>query len=376
MNKRKLDILDLSDIHLGHKNTTTEYVIDSLDKYIRANHNKFKNLDMLIISGDTFDRLLPNNSPEFISSLGFLIRLAKYCKKHNIIFRILEGTPSHDWKQIKVLETSLKDSDVDFKYISNLYIERNTKLGIDILYVPDEWNNNGADTFEEVKELLKENQMDKVDLAIMHGMFPHQIPVKSESTHNPDDYLDIVRFYIIIGHDHKPSVFKRILVPGSFERLKHKEEENKGGLLVSIYKSGDMEFKFIENTNAKTYKTINYIDKTLEEIMQSIDKDIKGIVDDSYVRILVSNRDIIKSVEKDFQERYKHLNLKVKTENDDDEVVTRESITEIDLPDSFEITPDNITDLIKKELEKHKLNSSEIIIFDEEIKKVLENYLT
>ena len=60
-------------------------------------------------------------------------------KPYNIILRILEGTPSHDWKQSKLFIhlNDLTKAGTDVKYIDSLSIEYIDKFGINVLY-PDE----------------------------------------------------------------------------------------------------------------------------------------------------------------------------------------------------------------------------------------------
>ena len=44
------------------------------------------------------------------------------------------------------------------------------------------------------------------------------------------------------------SVFERILAQGSFDRLAHNEEEDKGGIVVTIDKvNGNHSYRFIKN---------------------------------------------------------------------------------------------------------------------------------
>ena len=46
------------DVHLGHPNTPTKHIIRNLVQYIHEDY--IRELDMLIIEGDLFDRLLSN----------------------------------------------------------------------------------------------------------------------------------------------------------------------------------------------------------------------------------------------------------------------------------------------------------------------------
>ena len=194
-----LNALCLSDIHLGNNVNTTEEIVINLKKFF-AKHNKLiKQCKIIFLAGDVYDKLLVNGSRSFIVSLEWLTWLAMYCKQHDIKLRILEGTPSHDWRQVSVLNTTLRELkiDIDFKYIDTLAIEYMPEYDINILYIPDEYKHVASETFEEVQELLKSHGLTKVDLIIMHGQFHHQLPmITLDSSHNEDDYINICKHYI------------------------------------------------------------------------------------------------------------------------------------------------------------------------------------
>ena len=59
------------------------------------------------------------------TSHEWLTELIVFCKQHDIILRILEGTPSHDRNQSKVITSIIKklNIELDYKYIDTLYIE-------------------------------------------------------------------------------------------------------------------------------------------------------------------------------------------------------------------------------------------------------------
>ena len=116
-------------------------------------------------------------------------------------------------------------------------------------------NQNQMILGNKVKGSLSINGIDKVDFAIMHGSFPHQLPPHIKvPMHDPNRYLSIVKYIVVIGHIHKPSVHERIYTPGSFDRISHGEEEPKD-ILDLIYLSDDTwNVEFIENVNSKNIK--------------------------------------------------------------------------------------------------------------------------
>ena len=69
--------LATSDNHLGHKKTPTKHIANSFRKNILRDENK--NLDIIFISGDLFDRLLDLNEEDVQTILKLLSDLLKFC---------------------------------------------------------------------------------------------------------------------------------------------------------------------------------------------------------------------------------------------------------------------------------------------------------
>lgn len=286
-----ISYLTISDIHLGNKRNKTYDICKNIDRFFDNYTNKsiFTNLDIIFIGGDLFDKLLEFNSDDVYESISLLYRLMSFCSRNNIKLRILEGTPSHDWKQSKIanilnINTFEK---LDYKYIDSLSIEYIKDLDISVLYVPDEWTDSAAKTYEQVKVLLKNNSLNQVDLCMMHGLFNYQLKDMPNNIikHDEDNYLSITKYYINIGHIHTFSFHDRILAQGSLDRIGHNEEEPKGGIVCNIFKNGEMNFNFIENKNAKIFKTIEFKNNDLEKNKKKLKKLLIGLPLDSYVRI-------------------------------------------------------------------------------------------
>ena len=113
MKKNKISYLVLSDIHLGHNINKTENIINNLQIYFKENYKEFSKLDMICIAGDVFDKLLVSSSIDFLLATEWLTELIVFCKQHDIILRILEGTPSHDRNQSKVITSIIKKLNIE-----------------------------------------------------------------------------------------------------------------------------------------------------------------------------------------------------------------------------------------------------------------------
>lgn len=289
MSKAKLRIAELSDIHLGHHRTPTAHILQSL-RLAFPDNPKTAEIDIIYIAGDLFDKLvnLPNHDVFLINN--WIVKFLKICKKHNIQVRILEGTPSHDWKQPQLFVNlnEVTDINADVKYFQELSIEYNEVHDIHVLYIPDEWRPHCHQTQAEVKALLQAHNLEQVDYAIMHGCFPHQMPshlADKLEFHDPQYYLSITKGLIFIGHVHFQSQKDRILSAGSFDRLTHGEEANKGHYRVTAYEDGTHEIDFIVNKNALLYLTWDVSALSAQEAHDLIEEKIKKVPKDSHIRI-------------------------------------------------------------------------------------------
>ena len=371
----KINYLVLSDIHLGHDKNKTETIVEHLVEYFKEYHKVFSKLNIIFIAGDIFDKLLMPNSKQYLLAIEWLTIICKYCSHNGIKLRILEGTKSHDWQQASVMNTVLSrlNIDLDFKYIDTLAIEKMSDIDLSILYVPDEYNHKAVDTYKEVKELLRDNGLGKVDIAIMHGQFHYQLPmIVLESSHNEEDYIDIVKYYISIGHIHRHSVNGKILAQGSFDRLAQGEEEGKGGMLISIDKNLDRaEFRFIENKLATIFKTFDYSMYDDVGINKIIERDLKNIKAGSYIRLIVSIDSMLTKSKKDINIQYPNITVGVETINQKKSKEKSIDLKSSVVIDSFHITKDNIISLLNIAIEKHKLTKEELSILDEELLVVI-----
>jgi hypothetical protein len=354
----------VSDIHLNHRKTDTQFIISNLNEYL-SNDEYLVKIDLLFLAGDVFDCLLTLAEENSVYIDIWIAGLLSLCEKHNVILRILEGTPSHDRRQSQRFETIFEiqkrrlSSTLDFKYIDELSIEKIDKLGISVLYIPDEWRHTTEETLVDVKKLLLKENLTQVDYCCMHGLFEHQRPqgIKSIPTHNAQEYLSLVKYLIFIGHIHLYSQFERIIAQGSFDRLSHNEEKAKGFVTATIAKDGTYRVEFVENKTAKKYVTINcHLDNT-EGNLLLIDKKVKLLPNGSYARIQAKTGNALLTSLDTLRVRWPLLNwsavAKDKEEKNDLSLISEEVIA---LP--IAITEDNIVELITQRLTKQQTDSS------------------
>lgn len=354
-----MKMLVLSDIHLFHRRTPTKHIAKNIKKML-SSYLKIK-IDMIAISGDLFDRLAvfdDDDVLEFIDLMDFIIR---YCANKDIVFRILKGTPSHDNDQIQVIDALIKcyDFPIDYKYMKVLDIEHIERFNMTFLYVPDQHSPDALTTYSDVIAKMNEHGVQQVDIAFTHGLFRFQIPemAKDRSTHSEDNYIPLVKHFILNGHDHTHKSFGIIKVPGSFDRLGHNYEDPKGWLDITI-----TEFEstclFIENKDAMIYKTINVSKLSLEKTIKAIEKELQWIPNNHYLAIKAPSDHPAMVAFDEIKKKYPYHHLSKNTNTDDREPISK-LINNIDIDYSIiNITPDNLPELLISEV-SHQLSEEE-----------------
>lgn len=311
--KKAIKMLVLSDIHLGHNKNKTIDIITNLRRFFKTYRKEIITTNMIIISGDIYDRLLASNSSDFLLINKWLTEVVMFAKEYSIKVRILHGTPSHDWNQPMLAYKFIKglNIDVDLKYYDILDIEYLEEYDINIMYLPDEWKPTSEEIYKDVKKKLLEYKLDKVDIAIMHGAFSFQLPDFIPHLLEPKDYLNITNGPIIIGHVHDHRVMSRIYVPGSFDALTHADDNKKGGLIINYdIKHKKITYKFLENKYRLRFKSINVVNKTIDEVRKQLVKINDNEI--QYVRLLVNKDSTIGVNLKELINEFPFLNLSIK----------------------------------------------------------------
>jgi len=350
---RNLNIASVSDIHLGHNRNVAENIIANLDREFPDNAETAK-LNLIFIAGDVFDTLLFLSRDAVAEIKLWITRFLRRAKKNGTIVRVLEGTPSHDRKQSMLfpLINEMLEINADVKHVTELSIERIDKLGLDVLYIPDEWTDSPDKTFEQVVDLMNAKGLSQVDFAVMHGSFNYQLnPMIKAPRHSEDHYLSIVREYIFVGHIHHHSVYKRIIAQGSFDRLAHGEEEAKGHVRVYYDADGNRRIKFIENKGAMIFKTVNCTGLEIGEILDKVKAVMEKLPENAFVRIEAERENPIFSTFEVLIRQYPLVTWS-KLPRDENEEVEEVNIVP-DEEDSFvpvTITRDNIVSLLMDRL--------------------------
>lgn len=361
-----------SDIHLGHNRVRTEFILENLAKFWH-NPDFLKTVDMIVIAGDLFDRLVYMNQT-FVPIIDiFFIATFKFAKQYDVDFILLEGTPSHDraqGKRLIALNTEIGNVHANVTYIDTLSIYYDTRRDKHYLFVPDEWHHDPKETFKQVEDLLRARKLDKVDFSYMHGNFTYQLPAIAKApTHDEDSYLRITRYAIYIGHIHVRSKYERIYAQGSFDRISHGEESPKG-FYYGVLKGETYTSTFIKNVDAKTFITLDCREMDVDTAMRFIDTKVSDLREDSHVMLYVYEDSALNKASY-LAAIYPEYNWKIKTERSLKTGTIESLERDLDYTPIY-ITPETITDLVRDDLHANGTDNDTLAIAVKELQSIIE----
>lgn len=363
MKIKKLNLACVSDIHLGDRRNSATEIIANLRCAVDDN-TETSQLDIIFLAGDVFDDLLVLSNDDVIAIDLWIYGLISLCAKHDIVLRILEGTPRHDRTQSKrfILVNEVMGYPADVKYIDKVSIEHIERFGIDVLYVPDEAPGGPAATLRVVKELMKAKAIEQVDFAIMHGMFEYQVPIISKDhKHDSAAYLALVRFLIFIGHVHTFSQLDRITAQGSFDRTAHGQEEAKGHVRATVYDSGEWEVVFVENKGAKKFVTVRCQAFTLEETLVEINHVVQDLPKGSHVRLDLDREHPLNASIDVLIRTFPMISWEKKIRGTEEELELSDTISLDEEYTPITITRENIEELLMARITHHESMTNELM---------------
>ena len=351
---RVLRVVVTSDQHNGHSNTPTEKVLFALSQ--AYSDSVLEETDLALLTGDFFDHDLSMSQKDVSSIYFWILDFLERCAKWNVIVRVLEGTPSHDYRQPKWFGDIAFSHrlPVDVRYVDKLSIEHIEPLGIDVLYIPDEWRVKCEDTKLEVAELLAVQGLAQVDLVAMHGCFPHQFPKFLHARidcHDPVYYTGIARHCVCIGHVHTFSQYKNILVPGSIERLTHGQEEPKGHLHLTLNLTNPKKnvYTFIENIHATKYVTFKLNNESMSVHNYRLANLIQTLPAGSHIRLEGSNGHPFAETLKELKDNHSIFIWSYKKTDNEKPINVEERLSEqLDIGESLPNLAANLKELVSQ----------------------------
>lgn len=366
-----LNIVFGSDFHLGNSKVPAVEIHLNLKSVF---YPELEKANIVFLGGDFFDRLLKLDEPASLESITIVQELIDYAQKYNLKIRVLRGTFSHDRQQNAIFQSVLTRSkkDIDLVCVDTISLELIKDYNLRVLYLPDNLPYKTKDeVMEVIHGLLKTYGWDYIDLIIGHGYFEHVFPINVP--HPPmlfehDDFKDIVKGYILMGHVHSTSVYKNIIYNGSFERLAHNEEEPKGFYIINRV-NGVWGYKFIENIDTPLFYTIELSGTEIEVLQNQIDEFIhnKFPVEQGYLRLAHSDSEIKQRLLQLTHDKYPSLIVTAKSSKENNQ--HKQVIKQFQTCTYISPTKENLADLILDYIKQVKGNTD---LTEEIIKEMLD----
>lgn len=272
---KKFGQLVVSDLHLNHPKLNTKEMVDSLIHTITQNHVK-DFTRYLIIPGDVFDRPTQTDTQAGKEITRFISFTLEFSVLHGLILYVLKGTGSHDGDQSDHF-VSMNDGRInkaELKYVDKIDIWTD-KYGLRWLGVPDESTPSAAQTQAEIESLMKKMGVTQVDMGLTHGLYnTHNLNgIIDHHAHDTEFYCKIVKYLILNGHIHHPSRHYKLLTIGSHDRVRHGEEEAKGGWTITVdLTAEEVSATFFENKRAAKFVTYTITSEDIKRAYREVDK--------------------------------------------------------------------------------------------------------
>lgn len=374
-NHSDVKILELTDLHIGRPNVPPHMVHEHLVKYV---YPKLEEIQILAIVGDFFDRLCNLNSDDGIYAALIVDELIQYAERYQFYIRVVRGTFSHDRYQNRLFLTKnyrnplMLHNKPLVRVIDNIELELFEDLKISVVYCPDD--QPYQDVTQAVIDVIEAHKLKKVDFLFSHGYWEHLLPKGlTQLPHNTLIYNRIepyIQGAILNGHVHIPNVYKKVFNGGSFERLQHGEEEDKGYFLLTYTPTTHkIQYTFVINEDAIPFVTVDLdttfnVEDALIRIGSVVDK-IREQRKDPDLKIflrIAGNSDFVAAYVKD-----NFHNVVVTKKSTVTQDVNTEELVQV-LDELPVITEDNLPSMIAE-----SLKGTDTPLTEQEIKEILDD---
>lgn len=345
--------LACSDQHTLHTTTPTHHVLGNMSQFFYKD-NDLSKVDIVFFGGDLMDKLVDAPNPDLLKVKEWFKEFSDRCNEHNTKILLLEGTFYHEWGQPKHLMTVIPTG-FDLRYVDKIEVVRYPELDdLTVLCVPDNLQSMTPDEiWEAALNVLKQNNLNKVDMILFHQAFTDQLPTKMRhTTHDQARWESICTYFILSGHIHTPSIVGKRYTMGSFDRISHGEEHPKGGYVIDLDKKKEtFNISFWENKRALPYVTLTVKEDISTEVLV---KKLREFIRDkklppfSQVRVKGGPADIVTPVIKIFEKEFPQYGFKAKNVKAEEELV-EEEIYSNSTYTGVSVTKDNISSILAKE---------------------------
>ena len=274
MKNGKVLTATIADIHIGKK--STEALRKELEEgFLTYIEQEKENLDLVVIAGDYFDRVIRFNEPAGILALDLLDRLVTVAEEGGFLLRILQGTKSHENNQLDVFN-GVEENKPHLLKIIRKVTKETLNLGgqsRQILYLPEEYPSDPesyyADYFADHYDLVYGHGMtDVVGFNFSDWKDEGENISLGTPVHATKTLLELSEGPIIFGHIHNKKEYRgKFYYTGSYSRYAFDSQEPKGWLEteLDVNDFSNYTVTFHENKLAPTYGIIMVDNLPLEE---------------------------------------------------------------------------------------------------------------
>lgn len=290
----KLRMIQTGDIHFCHKRTPTANLIKTMN-YLFYENESLKDVDLVVLNGDVWDSLVEQPNVDALCARQWIRKFVNDCGLNDVELYVLEGTPDHDWKQSK--EFVAYDTPCSVHYIDQLSITHLERFNLDVLWVPDECRPTTEGVWQDACSLLAKSGLDQVDLAFVHGGFDFQYPGTFEvKVHSSERYSSITRYGVFANHVHKAGQCLKVFGPGSPDRLRQGEDEDKGYHRVVLdLNTQKCYVDWLPNPYAWEHVSLNVDGLSHEEVVHEARTRAKTLRGGSFICLKNGDPDVVKA---------------------------------------------------------------------------------
>lgn len=189
--------------------------------------------DFAVSLGDYFHTQLSLGTQSSLFALRLARDICEVAVKNGVVLRILQGTFSHDRLQNNDVFVALSEKlGGNIEVVSKLSLEHIKPLDVKVLYIPDNLPyKSDRECMDVIHKMLSDAGWSGVDYILGHGYVDYVFPPGAPRTScifSRKALEKITSKWIAFGHVHSPSSRGKTHYVGSFERMAHGEEENKG----------------------------------------------------------------------------------------------------------------------------------------------------
>jgi hypothetical protein len=370
----RIVILETGDLHFGNPNLDHENMYMALSQLFIP---KIADSHLLVIAGDYFDTLLDFSSSYATYALMFIRDVLSHCIQYNVKLRIVSGTYSHDRDQCKIFSSLISkeynDSRIDYRYITTIDIEEipfhnNTTLYVG--YIPDSLPyKQGQKVADILREKIDNLGWKKLHVIFGHGTFAHCLP--PNITLPPCTYtlsmFENLTDIMVMNHIHIASKKQYVYYSGSFDRLAHNEESDKGFLSL-IYENNTWKVHFHKNPYATIYKTINLTQYSPDDAIRTYKEWLYANIPDTRAFVRAIHEDVeVRNALNKITAEIKPLTIFTSMSPSDTEKLVVRSLEDYkqDIVQFVIPTEDNLPELIYEYLNNSTIPKEEILSIEE-----------